>query len=323
MHRFSSRARALGALLALSAPLAQTQEYPAKPVTMVVPFAPGGTADIVARALVGRLGERLGQQVVVDNRGGAGGTIGSDIVAKSRPDGYTLMLHTSTHVISPALYGNLRYDPVRDFEAVAMLADAPFVVGVNPQLPVKTLQDYIARAKAKPGQTTYGSSGNGTILHLAGEIFRQQAGVDMVHVPYKGSGPATIDLIAGNIDSQFDSIVSLKTHIDAGKVRAIAVTGKNRSPMLPGVPTAAESGMPAYQVTSWYGVLGPAGMPRAVVQKLNTEIGRAAMEPAVKDRLQALGADVVLMSPEQFGGVLKVDAERWSKIVRSSGAKAD
>jgi tripartite-type tricarboxylate transporter receptor subunit TctC len=290
----------------------------------VVPFPPGGTTDILARAVAQKLTEAMGQSVVLDNRPGAGGNIGADVVAKSAPDGYTLLMGTvGTHAINPSLYAKMPYDHVKDFVPVVLVAGVPNVLVVNPSLPVNSVADLIKLAKAKPGSINFASSGNGTSIHLSGELFKAMAGVDMTHVPYKGSAPALSDLISGQVQVMFDNLPSSLPQIKAGKLRAIAVTSLKRAPALPDVPTISESGLPGFEASSWFGVLAPAGTPPAVITRLNAEVDKWLQTPEAKEQLLAQGAQAAGDTPEQFAAFIRSETEKWAKVVKASGAKVD
>jgi tripartite-type tricarboxylate transporter receptor subunit TctC len=315
---------ALAAVLALIAAGAAAQSYPTKPIRLVVPFPPGGTTDILAREVGQRLSASLGQTVVIDNRPGAGGNIGAELVAKSAPDGYTLLMCTvSTHAINPNLYAKLPYDHVADFAPVILVASVPNVLEVTPSLPVNSVADLIKLAKEKPGQINFASSGSGTSIHLSGELFKTMAGVDMTHVPYKGSAPALTDLIGGQVQVMFDNLPSSLPQIKAGKLRAIAVTSAQRAPALPNVPTIAESGLPGFEATSWFGVVAPAGTPPAIVARLNADMNQWLQTPEAREKLLAQGAAAAGGSPEQFAAYIRAETEKWAKVVKASGAKVD
>jgi tripartite-type tricarboxylate transporter receptor subunit TctC len=317
---------ALAAALALATPfaLAQAPAYPKQPVTLVVPFPAGGPTDAMARVLAQKLGDRLGQQVVVDNKGGAGGSIAAEFVAKAPADGYTLFFGTTgTMAINPSLYSKLRYDPVKDFAPVSLMASTMNVLVVNPQVPARNLADVIKLAKAKPGDITYGSAGNGSSNHLSGELFRSTAGIQISHIPYKGSAPALVDLMGGRITMMFDTIAQQTQNIAAGKVRAIAVTGPKRSPLLPDVPTAQEAGLKDFDVTIWFGVLAPAGTPATVIDKLSREIGAVMSTDEMKKRMQADGAEARPTSPAEFAALIRSDLAKWTPVVKASGATLD
>ena len=310
------------AAVACIAPLA-APAYPVKPVRFVVPFPPGGINDVISRSLGQKLAEGWGQQVLVDNRGGAGSIIGTDIVAKSAPDGHTLLLISTAHAINVSLHSKLPYDSVKDFAPVTMLASSPFVLVVHPSLPVRSVADLVAIARAKPGQLQYSSSGSGTVIHLMGEMLKAGAKIDVVHVPYKGVAPALTDLIAGQVQFSFGSHLTVGTHVKSGRVRALAVTTPTRSRVAPELPTIAEAGVPGYQATAWYGVLVAAGTPRDIVNKLNADITRVLNLPDIRDRLFGQGVEIVGSSPEQLAEHLRSETARWSTAVRQSGAKPD
>ena len=319
---------AVGALLAFSAlaaaPMAGAQAYPAKPIRIVVPFPPGGATDILARAVAQKLTDAWGQAVVVDNRPGAGGNIGSEIVAKAAPDGYTLEMGTvGTHAINASLYAKMPYDHVKDFAPVILVAGVPNVLVVNPSLPVSSVQELIAYAKANPGKLNFASSGSGTSIHLAGELFKVMAGVQMTHIPYKGSAPALQDLIGGQVQLMFDNLPPSLPHIKAGKLRALAVTSATRSSALPDTPTIAESGLPGFEASSWFGVLAPAGTPPAIIARLNAEIGAWLASAEAKEKMLALGANIGGGSPEDFARHIAAETAKWQKVVKASGAKVD
>ena len=314
----------LGALVALAAMCAFAQSYPNKPIRLVVPFPPGGTTDILARDVGQRLTEALGQPVVIDNRPGAAGNIGSEIVAKSTPDGYTLLMCTvSSPAINPSLYSKLPYDHIKDFAPVILVARVPNVLEVNPSVPVYTVTDLIKLAKEKPGQLNFASSGSGTSIHLSGELFKTMAGVNMVHVPYKGSAPAVTDLVGGQVQLMFDNLPSSLQQIKGGKLRAIAVTSAQRSPALPDIPTIAESGLPGFEATSWFGVLAPAGTPAAIVNRLNAEVDKWLQSDSGKAQLFEQGALPAGGTPEEFAAYIRAETEKWAKVVKVSGAKVD
>ena len=302
---------------------ANAQTYPSKPVRIIVPFPPGGGTDIVARAVGQKLGEALGQTFVIDNRGGAGGTVGSEAAAKSPPDGYTLAMATSsTHGVAPSLYPRLGYDPVRDFAPVTLVATTPFVLVVHPALPVKTVGDLIALAKRQPGKLNYGSAGNGSSNHLTVEMFDMMANVKMTHVPYKGSGPALVDLMAGQVDLAINDMSSLLNFVNAGKMRALAVTSLARNPALPNVPTIAAS-LPGYEAEAWYGVLAPIKTPAAIIAKLHEEIVKALKTTDLKERLHAQGLDALGNSQAEFLAYMQRDIAKCAKVVKASGARID
>jgi tripartite-type tricarboxylate transporter receptor subunit TctC len=314
----------LGAVFACIALGVLAQGYPNRPIKLIVPFPAAGTTDILARAAAQKLTESLGQAVVVDNRPGAGGNIGSDLVAKSAPDGYTLLMGTvGTHAINPSLYAKMPYDHIKDFVPVVLVAGVPNVLVVNLDLPVNSVADLIKLAKAKPGTINFASSGSGTSIHLSGELFKTMAGVDMTHVPYKGSSPALTDVMGGQVQVMFDNLPSSLALIKAGKLRAIAVTSMTRAPALPNVPTINESGLPGFEASSWFGVLAPAGTPAAIVARINAEVNKWLQSADAREKLLAQGAEAAGGSPEQFAAFIRSETEKWAKVVKASGAKVD
>ena len=323
--RFTQWLVLLAALAAAVFPaVAQAQAYPAKAVKIIVPFPPGGAIDALARLLSQKMSEAWAQPVVVENRPGAGGIIGTDAGAKSAPDGYTLTMGAvSTHAINAGLYKKLPYDPVRDFAAVAPVAIVPNLLVVNPSLGVSTVAELIALARSKPGQLSYASAGAGTTLHISCELFKSLAKVDILHVPYKGSGPAVSDVIGGQVPIMCDSITSSQPHIKSGKLKVLAITSAARSSTMPQVPTLAESGVPGYEMNPWFGLFAPAGTPAAVVGKLNAEVTRILALPDVRERLFAIGAEPMGATPEQFAAMVRADVDKWGKLVRAAGISAD
>ena len=322
MKRFF--ALAAGAALAMLASSSFAQAWPSKPIKYVVPFAPGGTTDILGRTIAEKLSVALGQPVVIENKPGAGGGVGAEMVAKSPPDGYTIMGGTiSTHAINASLYKNLGYDPVRDFAPITLIARVPNMLVINPALPAKDVKELIALLKANPGKYSFASSGNGTSQHLSGELFKTMTGVDMQHIPYKGSPPALADVVGGQVAMTFDNITTAWPLAKGGKLRAIAVTTAARSSIAPEIPTLAEAGLVGYEVGSWQGVFAPAGTPPEIVKRLNTEIVRIINSPDVREKLAALGAEPAPNSPEEFAALVKADVAKWADVVKKSGAKVD
>lgn len=297
--------------------------YPGRPIRMIVPVSPGATTDTLARAVGAKVSESVGQQVVVDNRAGASGVIGTDLVARAAPDGYTILVITSTHTINPSLQKNLPFDPVRDFTPIILMASSPTVLIVHPSLAAANLKEFIALAKAKPGQLNFGSGGTGTSTHLVAELLKTSAGIVINHVPYKGAAPALTDVLAGQLHFMFSGIVPALPQIRGGKVRALGVTSLARSGAAPEIPTLAESGLPGFSFGLWYGVLGPAGLPPAVVDKLNAEIRRAMTLPDVRARLVTEGADVVASSPSGLLDHMQKEIATYRKLVQAAGIKPD
>ena len=322
----SSHRRALmgwGLLGALPLSWAQGTAYPARPVRMVVPFPPGGPTDVLARIVATKLGERLGQAFAIDNKAGSSGMMGSADVAKAAPDGYTLLGNASIHVINPSLYPKIPFDALNDFTPVTQLAHVPLILVVNNDLPVKSVKELIAYAKAHPGRLNFASSGNAAAPHLAGESFKLATGVDMQHVPYKGSAPALTDLIGGQVQLMFDSMPSAMPFVKAGKLRPLAVTTAKRSLAVPELATVAEAGVPGYDISTWYGLWGPKGLPKELAEKLASEVARILKLPDVKERYAALGAEPVGNTPDEFAAYCKSEWLKWAKVVKDSGAKAD
>lgn len=308
------------ALAALSAPAA-AQSYPNKPVRIVVPFGPGGPADVYARQIGQELSDVLKQQFVIDNKPGAGAVIGTDIVAKAAPDGYTLLMMSNTHTTNETLLSKKPYALMRDLVAVAPVNSSDLVMVVNPAVPAKTLQEFIALAKAQPGKLSYASSGPGTPYHMAGELFKAMSGTDILHVPHKGSGEARASVLGGHVSMMFDAVTAMKGHVDAGQVRALATTGLTRSTVLPDVPTVNEAGVPDYEATIWLGIMAPAGTPPEIVARLNAEIGKIIARPAIREAWAKQGAVPMTMTPTAFTTFLQGDIDKWAKVVEKSGAK--
>ena len=309
---------------ALAAPGAFAQTYPAKPVRLIIPFPPGGATDILGRVLAQKLGDQLGQQIVVENRPGAGGAIGSELAAKAAPDGYTILLATvSTHSVGPALNPKMPYDVKRDFVPIIHLADAANLLIVSPTLPVNNLKELIAYARANPGKLNFSSSGNGTIVHMTGEMFKMATATFVVHIPYKGTALAIPDLIAGQISFMFDNIPSALPHLKSGKVKVFGITQLKRSPLLPEIPTMDEAGLKGFESSAYFGVFGPAGTPPAVVQRLNAEINKALLAPDFRERLAANGAEPAGGTPEQFARVIERETAKFAAVVKRAGIKPE
>ncbi|ALN71112.1 tripartite tricarboxylate transporter substrate binding protein [Aureimonas sp. AU20] len=317
--------RLIACFLALAgAAPAVAQGFPDKPVTLVVPFAPGGSTDLVARTVAQAMSTQLGQQVLVDNKGGAGGNLGASFVAKAAPDGYTILMGTiATHALVASLYAKPPFDPVADFAPIAWLVTVPNVLTVNKDYPAKDVKELIARLKEKPGEEIYSSSGNGTPLHLSGELFKSMAGVDMVHVPYQGSGPALVDAISGAVPINFDNLPSSTEHIRSGALRALAVTTKTRAPNFPDIPTMEEAGVPGYETNTWNALFAPAGTPPDVVAKLNEAANAALKDAAVSKRLAEVGASTVGGTPEALAEHVKSEVARWKPVIEASGARIE
>jgi len=315
---------ALALLLALSFNLVQGQEaWPSRPIRFILPFPPGGGTDILGRLIAERLSASLGQPVVTENRGGAGGNVGAEAAARSAPDGYTIVLVAPSLAISPTLYSKINYDPVKDFAPVSLVATVPNVMITQASLPVQSLQEFIAFAKAKPGALNFGSGGAGTSNHLAGELFNIVTGAKLVHIPYKGVNLAMQDVLAGNVHLVFIGIPAAAPHIKAGKLRALALVAPQRSSALPDVPTVAEAGLRDFEVTTWYGVLAPAGTPRSVISRLNAELVKIMHSPDLKEKLAATGTDPLTSTPEEFAAYIQREIVKWGEVVRKAGVKAD
>ena len=313
----------LAIALASSAIAHAQTSYPTKPVRIIVPQSPGASTDLTARLIAQRLNAALGQSFIVDNRPGAGSIVGTDLVAKAAPDGYTLLVVASSITLNPTLHKNLPFEPIRDFAPITQLSSFPNLLTVHPTLPVKTVKELVAFAKAKPGSLNYGSSGAATGTHLSAELFKYMTGIDMVHVPYKGGGPAVQALLGGQVQLNFATIVSVIPHLRAGKLRGIAVTTAKRSPALPDTPTIAESGVPGYDHGPWNGFLAPAKTPRAVVARLNEETARILQTPEVKNIFMSEGAEPVGNKPEEFAAIIRDETAKWAKVIRAAGIKAD
>jgi len=317
--RHLCRVALLGCILGGAASAALAQAYPNKPIKLIVPFAPGGFTDVVARILGQKLSVSLGQPFVIENKAGAGSTIGTDFVAKAAPDGYTLVMVSTTHVISPAIYPKLPYDPIKSFTPVGKLVDSAYVLLVNPKVPANNVAEFIALAKASPDKIHYASSGNGSSQHLMGGMFAAMAGVKMKHVPYKGSGGAANDLVAGVVESSFAGVPNAMAQDPAGRLKALAVTTSKRIPQLPDVPTMQEAGVPGYNASVWLGLLAPAGTPKEVVMKLNAEIAKVLSAADTKKELYAAGVEADISSPEALNTLMVQELDRWGKIIKDAG----
>ena len=311
------------AMTAFASTATRAQNFPARPLKVIVPFSPGGAVDGPMRVIAQELGRRLGQQVVVENRPGAGATIGTDLVAKSPPDGYTLLLASQTNAISATLYPKLPFDPLDDFTPIGLIGREPGVLVVNPALPVRTLQEFVAYAKARPGQLDFASSGNGSGQHLFMAMLASMTGMKLTHVPYKGSGQATTDLLGGRIAASIPGTAGMVAHIKAGKLRALAVTGSKRSPQLPDVPTVAESGVPGYEAYVWMGLMAPRGTPPAIVDLINRELRQTLATDEVRNYMTGVGIEIVVSTPDEFGAFFRAERDRWAKVIRETGAKTE
>lgn len=299
------------------------QSYPSKPVRVVIPWPPGGSNDVVGRLVMQKLAQAMGQQFVVDNRAGAAGSIGAELVAKAPPDGYTLMVHSTTHLGNGTLYKNLPYDVVKDFAAVGLLSAQPGVLTVHPSLPVKSVREFIALAKSKPGQILYSSSGNGSAPHLSMALFVSMAGINIVHVPYKGGVPQVTALVSGETQASLATISTVITHIRNGRLRPLGVSSAKRSKTLPNVPTISESGVPGYEMAPWIGVFAPAGTPKPIIDRLNAEINKALQEPDIVQKLDAQALDPWPSTPEEFSRKIRADFDKYAKLIKLSGAKIE
>ena len=313
-------------VLFLTGAAAQTacaQNYPASPIRMIVPFPAGGNTDIVARAVGNKLSEYLGQSVIIENRGGAGGALGSEFVARSMPDGYTLLMVSASHVINPSMVKKLPYDTVKDFAPISLVADVPAVLVVHPSLPAKTLKELIAIARAHPAQLNYASSGNGTVGHLSGELLKSMAKIKMEHVPYKGNAPAMTDLLGGHTQLTFSSMPSAMPHIKTGRLRALAMTGARRSSAAPDIPTMIEAGLPGFEVSSGFGLLAAAGTPRNIISRLNAQAVKSLQVQEVRERLASQGAEPVGNTPEQYDTYVRAEIAKWAKLVQEAGIRPE
>ncbi|MBI3936705.1 MAG: tripartite tricarboxylate transporter substrate binding protein [Betaproteobacteria bacterium] len=299
------------------------QAYPSRPIRFIVGFPPGGGSDILTRLFAQKLSESLVQQVVVDNRPGAGGTIGAEIAAKSTPDGYTIFMASAPHSIAPSLYKKLAYDLRKDFFPISLVARQQLCLVVHPSLPPRSVKEFVAFLKSRPGQVAYASAGNGGSNHLAAELFKTMAGVEMIHVPYKGTGPSIADVLSGQVPVTFGNLLPIMPHIKSGKLRPLAVTALQRSPALPDVPTLAESGYPKYEAVNWFGILAPAGTPQEIIRRLNLEIVKTVNLQDVKDRYASLGAEPLSSTPQKATSFIENEIEKWAKVVKVSGARID
>jgi tripartite-type tricarboxylate transporter receptor subunit TctC len=314
----------LAAALAALPMAASAQGYPSKPIRFVVPYPPGGPLDTIARLLGQKVSESVKQPVIVDNKPGAGGNIGADFVAKAPADGYTILMGAvATHAINPTLYAKIPYDPVRDFSPVTQVASTPNVLVVNPSVPASNVGEFIAHAKANPGKLNFGSGSTGSAGHLAGELFKSMAGVEMTHIPYKGAAPAMQDLIGGQIHLMFDNMASSLTQVRAGRVKALAVTTAKRSSLAPELPTVAESGLAGFDISTWFGIFAPAGTPREAIARLHAEFTRALAAPDVREKMINLGAEPVGNTPAEFATYIRAEAEKYARVIKASGARAD
>ena len=314
---------ACATLLLWSSPVLAAESYPARPIRFVVPFPPGAATDALARIIGQKLAEGVGQPVVVDNRAGAGGTLGTDVVAKAVPDGYTLLMAGAAHAINASLYARLPYDPQRDFAAVTLVAFLPNVLVAHPGVPAANIRELVALAKARPGQLNYASGGSGSTAHLAMELLKTNAGIDVVHVPYKGGGQAMNDLLGGQVSLLFTSLYSAQPQVKAGKLRALGVASAKRTPFAPEVPTIAESGLPGYSVIAWYGVMVPAQTPPATVARLHAEIAKGLKTPDSQERFAGQGAELVVNTPAEFAAHVRTEIAKWAKVVKATGARVD
>jgi tripartite-type tricarboxylate transporter receptor subunit TctC len=297
--------------------------FPDRPLRMIVPFPPGGSVDVVARIAGQKMTEIAGQSIVVDNRGGASGNIGSELAARAPADGYTIMMTTIPLVVNPSLFSKVPYDVVRDFAPISLIAAAPFVLAVHPSLPAKSVKELVALARSRPGQLNYASAGSGTNLHIAAELFKNLSGTNIVHVPYKGGGPALSALLGGEAQLSFLGVVAVVPHVKSGKMRALALTATKRSAVLPDLPTIAEAGVPGYEFASWYGVLAPAGTPAPRITKLHDILVRSLRSPDLAGRMATEGADIIAGSPQQFAAYLKTELTKWARVVKDSGLRVE
>jgi tripartite-type tricarboxylate transporter receptor subunit TctC len=320
--KFSIRL-AVGFFLALMTSMLWAQSWPTKPVRMIIAFPPGGPTDLVSRVLAQKLSEQLGQQVIVDNKPGAGGNIAAELAARATPDGYTIFYNTSAIVIGPALYGKVNYDTLKDFAPVLLTASVPMVLVVNPQLPARSVKEFVDLAKTRSGALNYSSSGTGTITHLASAMMSTQTGIQTQHIPYKGSAPGLVDLASGQTQFMIDTINTVLPYVRDSRLRGLAVTSAKRSPLLPDLPTLAEAGISGFEAAAWQGIVVPTGTPNEIVQKLNAEVNKALAHPDIRSRLAAQGADILGGTPAEYAAYLRSEMPRWAKAVKDSGAKAE
>ena len=320
--KFSIRL-AVGFFLALMTSMLWAQSWPTKPVRMIIAFPPGGPTDLVSRVLAQKLSEQLGQQVIVDNKPGAGGNIAAELAAKAAPDGYTIFYNTSAIVIGPALYGKVNYDTLKDYTPVLLTASVPMVLVVNPQLPARSVKEFVDLAKTRSGALNYSSSGTGTITHLASAMMSTQTGIQTQHIPYKGSAPGLVDLASGQTQFMIDTINTVLPYVRDNRLRGLAVTSAKRSPLLPDLPTLAEAGISGFEAAAWQGIVVPTGTPNEIVQKLNAEVNKALTHPDIRSRLAAQGADILGGTPAEYAAYLRSEMPRWAKAVKDSGAKAE
>jgi len=320
--KFSIRL-AIGFFLALITSMLWAQSWPTKPVRMIIAFPPGGPTDLVSRVLAQKLSEQLGQQVIVDNKPGAGGNIAAELAARAAPDGYTIFYNTSAIVIGPALYGKVNYDTLKDFAPVLLTASVPMVLVVNPQLPARSVKEFVDLAKTRSGALNYSSSGTGTITHLASAMMSTQTGIQTQHIPYKGSAPGLVDLASGQTQFMIDTINTVLPYVRDNRLRGLAVTSAKRSPLLPDLPTLAEAGISGFEAAAWQGIVVPTGTPNEIVQKLNAEVNKALAHPDIRSRLAAQGADILGGTPAEYAAYLRTEMPRWFKAVKDSGAKAE
>lgn len=313
---------AVGLVLALGAPVMAQQDYPNRPVRLIIPFPPGGSNDVVGRMIGTQLSEKLGKQVIIDNRAGAGGVVGTELASKAPNDGYTLLVISLAHAVNPWLY-KLPYDPIKAFAPIGVMGSGPNVVVVHPDLPVKNIRELVALAKSKPGELQYASAGVGSFQHLGAELFKLEAGVNMLHVPFRGGGPAMIDVVGGHTKVMFSSLVQTTPHIKSGKLRALGVGGLQRSSVLPDVPTVAEAGVPKYEAVNWWGIVAPAGTPQPIIDKLHAALTAAQDSDEVKKQFANEGAVVVKKTPTEFGAFMQSEMAKWERVVKEGGIKAE